>query len=82
MRTPERRNSGQVGCLAWKDDGQDGLPARENGGCKEVFEERLKRMDITDLEDDWEKLEAVAKEKDVPRKEAMVNSIRELYDWY
>jgi hypothetical protein len=38
----------------------------------------LNRMDATDLEANWEKLEAVVEQQDAPKKEATVETIRAL----
>jgi hypothetical protein len=44
----------------------------------DVFKEKLKKMDTTDLEANWEKLEDVTEHQEVPKEEAMVETIGEL----
>jgi hypothetical protein len=48
----------------------------------DVFDERLNKMDTTDSEASWEKLEAVAEHQGVHKEEAAVETIGALVDQY
>jgi hypothetical protein len=52
----------------------------EMGVTVNVFEERLDKMDTTDLEANRQKLDTIAVYQDVPNEEAAVETIRALED--
>jgi hypothetical protein len=83
-----RKNDGlprSDGDLCRKGEGQpsedEGRPGR-NGGAVDVFEERLYKMDTTDLEANRENSEAVTMHQEVPNEEAEVETVGALEDRY